>query len=600
MFSFLKKFTDVISLKNWQVETEAGWEDISSINKTIPYRKYTIETESGKTLDCADNHIIMDKDGNQVFAKDSLGIEVKTKDGPEKITSVVDTGIEEEMFDLTLPEGSTHCYYTNEILSHNTTLLTIFALWYTTFQDDKTVLIVANKEEIALEILNRIRLAYEELPIWLKPGVKEYQKQSIVFLNGSKIKISATSTSAGRGLSINCLIVDECAIIDPFKSSEFFKSVLPTISSSKQAKILLTSTPKGTNNFFYRVIREAMTGKSAWKYMSVPWNMIPYRDEEWKQTAISDCGGDMQLFRQEYCCEFIEEGDSAIDKAVLDAMHMETYEPQVLNTNEYKVWHMPDPNHVYSIGVDVSDGVGGCASCIQVTDITNLREIHQVACYNNRYIDPAHFAIELYEIACQWGRPWILCERNSMGCETIATLEREPFFYPRLVSYDGKDKIDYSKHGIMSSTNVKFDGISNLRYYMNVLKVLKIPDADTMAEFDTFIKYPNGTYKKASGANIFDDRVMALVWSLFILWIPIAESCLCVLETDTAGKPLKVEKTYDDSGKDLYNLVGGMIPPDPKPTRQAPIFGGYIPYSADFNEDNMTMSDLIGAGWSPL
>ena len=261
---------------------------------------------------------------------------------------------------------------------------------------------------------------------------------------------------------------------------------------------------------------------------------------------------------------------------------------------------MPDPNHVYSIGVDVSDGVGGCASCIQVTDITNLREIHQVACYNNRYIDPAHFAIELYEIACQWGRPWILCERNSMGCETIATLEREPFFYPRLVSYDGKDKIDYSKHGIMSSTNVKFDGISNLRYYMNVLKVLKIPDADTMTEFDTFIKYPNGTYKKASGANIFDDRVMALVWSLFILWIPIAESCLCVLETDTAGKPLKVEKTYDDSGKDLYNLVGGMIPPDPKPTRQAPIFGGYIPYSADFNEDNMTMSDLIGAGWSPL
>jgi phage terminase large subunit-like protein len=91
-----------------------------------------------------------------------------------------------------------------------TTLITIFALWYTTFNDDKTILIVGNKEKTAIEILGRIRLAYEMLPNWIKSGIKDYSKTNIVFANDSRIFVSTTASSAGRGGSINCLLIDEC------------------------------------------------------------------------------------------------------------------------------------------------------------------------------------------------------------------------------------------------------------------------------------------------------------------------------------------------------------------------------------------------------
>lgn len=599
--NIFKKFIDVIHLKNWEVESDVGWQPIDSINKTIEYDEYEVKTERKKQLICADNHILIDDEGNEIFAKDAAGRKIITKDGKELVTRVRKLNKKSNMYDLSLPAGSTHCYYTNKILSHNTTLLTIMILWYVMFNDDKTVLIISNKEDTSEEILQRIKLAYEEIPVFLKPAVVTWQGQTIKFENGSRIKISATSANSARGLSVNLLAVDECSIIDDFKADDFFKAVLPTISSSKKSKIILTSTPKGTNNYFYRVYQDAISGKSAWKAMSVPWYMIPGRDEEWRKMALSDCGGDEKLFLQEYCCEFLQDGDSTIDKDLLDELKSKSHKPTILNTEDYKVWEKPDRTHVYSIGVDVSDGVGSCASCIQVIDITDARDIRQVACYNDRYIDPQNFAKKIFEIAGQWGNPWIFIERNSMGTEVVAALEREPFYYPRLAAYDQKKKVDYSKRGIMSSTNVKYEGVTNMRYYMNTLRCVTIPDVSTINEFTTFIKKPNGTFGKTNGANIFDDRVMALCWALFALSVPLVNVCYAVSEYDENGKPMKVENNYMPDGKDLFKLpsiIFGQAPEAKKTKREMELrFPGYEFNDEDQDIYNMTIADLMDAGW---
>jgi hypothetical protein len=91
-----------------------------------------------------------------------------------------------------------------------TTLVTIFALWYCCFNDDKSILVVANTEKTAIGILGRIRTAYEMLPNFLKPGAKDYSKTNVVFANDSKIYASTTATTAGRSGSINVLLIDEC------------------------------------------------------------------------------------------------------------------------------------------------------------------------------------------------------------------------------------------------------------------------------------------------------------------------------------------------------------------------------------------------------
>lgn len=94
------------------------------------------------------------------------------------------------------------------ITTHNTTCLTIYALWLACFFDYQNIVIVANKESTAIEIFRRVRLAYEEIHNYIKPGVKEYAKTSCEFDNGSRISISTTTGSAARGQSINCVTGD--------------------------------------------------------------------------------------------------------------------------------------------------------------------------------------------------------------------------------------------------------------------------------------------------------------------------------------------------------------------------------------------------------
>ena len=73
------------------------------------------------------------------------------------------------------------------------------------FQDDYRVLLIANKEATAINIFKRIRLAYEMLPNFLKPGVINYAKTGLELANGSSIGISTTTSDAARGESINCV-----------------------------------------------------------------------------------------------------------------------------------------------------------------------------------------------------------------------------------------------------------------------------------------------------------------------------------------------------------------------------------------------------------
>jgi 5-methylcytosine-specific restriction endonuclease McrA len=84
--------------------------------------------------------------------------------------------------------------------------VSIFALHYAIFSDNKTIGIVSNKEISAKRILKIIKEIYKELPSYLKPGVITWNKTSIEFDNGSSIIVSATSPDAFRGATINMLI----------------------------------------------------------------------------------------------------------------------------------------------------------------------------------------------------------------------------------------------------------------------------------------------------------------------------------------------------------------------------------------------------------
>ena len=109
------------------------------------------------------------------------------------------------------------------IPTHNTTILTIFALWMICFMDDYRVLLIANKENTAINIFKRIRLAYEMLPNYMKPGVVNYAKTGLELANGSSIGISTTTSDAARGESINCVTGDSMVTVRDKVTSKIIK-----------------------------------------------------------------------------------------------------------------------------------------------------------------------------------------------------------------------------------------------------------------------------------------------------------------------------------------------------------------------------------------
>ena len=70
-----------------------------------------------------------------------------------------------------------------------------YLLWYATFNDHKTAVILANKLATAKEIFSRVQFMHETLPNWLKQGVGEWNKTSCRFENGSRLMCAATSPS---------------------------------------------------------------------------------------------------------------------------------------------------------------------------------------------------------------------------------------------------------------------------------------------------------------------------------------------------------------------------------------------------------------------
>ena len=130
------------------------------------------------------------------------------------------------------------------------TTIIAFLLHYALFNQDTRMAILANKGSTARELMGRLQLAYEHLPMWLQQGVVVWNKGDIELENGSKIIASATSASAVRGSTYNIIFLDEFAFVPTNIADEFFRSVYPTISSGNTTKVFIVSTPNGMNQFY--------------------------------------------------------------------------------------------------------------------------------------------------------------------------------------------------------------------------------------------------------------------------------------------------------------------------------------------------------------
>ena len=157
----------------------------------------------------------------------------------------------------------------------------IAMLHYVTFNNDKNIMIVANIASTTIEIIDKIKSIYQNLPFFLKSGLKNWNQRTIIFENGCRIKSAARSKTPAIGFTIDFLYLDEFAHIPSNIIEPYYTAVFPVVSAVENSKIVITSTPNGMN-LFHRLLTDAERPegdplKNNYRAMRVYWYQVPGR-----------------------------------------------------------------------------------------------------------------------------------------------------------------------------------------------------------------------------------------------------------------------------------------------------------------------------------
>ena len=292
--------------------------------------------------------------------------------------------------------------------SGKSTVVTAYLLWYTLFNDNVNVAILANKAATAREMLQRLQLSYENLPNWMQQGVVNWNRGSLELENGSKIMAASTSASAVRGMSFNIIFLDEFAFIPTHIADEFFSSVYPTISSGKSTKVIIISTPKGMN-MFYKLWHDAEKGKNEYTTTEVHWSQVPGRDAEWKEQTIKNTSEEQ--FNQEFECEFLGSVNTLITSSKLKIL---AYDDPLTSSAGLDIFEEPIEGHDYVCTVDVARGITKDYSAFTIIDTTDI-PYRLVAKYRNNKIKPLLFPNIIHQVCTQYNHAYTLIEVNDIG-----------------------------------------------------------------------------------------------------------------------------------------------------------------------------------------
>src|ERR1035437_3344540 len=402
----------------------------------------------------------------------------------------------------------------------STTMIAYF-LHFILFNKYKSIAILANKRDTAIELLSRLQLAFELLPMWLQQGVKVWNKTRIELENGCVIEAHATSGASVRGRTFNIIFLDEFAHIEAKLADKFWTSTFPVISSGITSKVIIVSTPNGVN-LFHELWTKAnleITHKDWNQFIpiQVHYTEVPGREKpEWREKMLSIIGPDR--FDQEFGCEFLGSGATLINGRFLKLLPIRTpiYSQNGLDVFEDPAKTINEP-HVYVITVDTAQGKQLDYSALCVVDVSSS-PYKVVAKYRSNVIPPVLFADQIFPIAKRYNNAFVLIEMDGPGFQVaddlhhiheyenimmVATKGRSGQILATGFGNTGKNV----QRGLKMSTPVRRTGCANLKTLIETRK-LEIYDLDIKNELAAF-ELKGDKYQAAEGQH--DDLVMTLV-----------------------------------------------------------------------------------------
>ena len=393
--------------------------------------------------------------------------------------------------------------------SGKTTVMTALILHFALFNEAFNVAVLANKAATAREILHRIQLGFEYLPYWMQQGIVEWNKGNIELENGSKILAGSTSSGSVRGGSFNLIYLDEFAFVPAHQQQEFFASTYPTISSGNTTRVMITSTPRGMN-LFYKIWTDAIEERNEYEAIEVHWSDVPGRDEEWKKQTIKNTSE--HQFRVEFECEFLGSSNTLIHPTKLGEL---VFHDPIHKAESVKIFKEPEPNHVYTISVDVSRGIGNDYSAFVIVDCSVV-PYQVVATFRNNVISPMLFPNVILEAARKYNNAFCLVEINDIG-QQVADILHHDLEYENIMTAQWRGRSGQivnagfgggtQQLGVRTTKQLKRVGCATLKTIIENNK-MEINDFDILQELTAFAVKGN-SYQAEEGYN--DDLVMCLV-----------------------------------------------------------------------------------------
>lgn len=399
------------------------------------------------------------------------------------------------------------------------TLVAGYSLWLMLFHKDKKVLVIATKQDVAKNLVTKVRYAHENLPKWLQNKTIEDNKLSLRFGNGSTIKAVASSPDAGRSESLSLLILDEAAFIEYI--DEIWGASQQTLATG--GKCIALSTPNGMGNWFHQMWVGSKEGVNKFNPINLHWSLHPDRGQEWRDEQDKILG--KKLAGQECDCDFISSGHTVIEGEILkwyqDNQVKKPIEKRGRDSNIW-LWEYPDYSQDYLITADVARGDGKDYSAFHIMEVESMR---QIGSYKGK-IETKDYGRLLNTIGREFNNALVVVENANIGWAVLQELI--DLDYPNLF-YSSRDMQVVDVHythinrdmrgidnptipGFTTSSKTRPMLISKLDEYVRT-KQVQIQDERLIDELFTFI-WQGQRAEAMKGYN--DDMVMSYAIALWV------------------------------------------------------------------------------------
>ena len=399
----------------------------------------------------------------------------------------------------------------------------LFWVWYSA-DEPVTVAVMSHKLQSSKHILAIIKKYYNNLPKKLRCKLTTENTTELCRDNGAKIiAVSAESKGGMRSFTATHLMISEFAFAE--RPEEMLSTA---ISSINEGQLIIESTANYYGDCLHQEIQKSEAGEGGWnflffawsqhkEYMTAPPKSFQLSPEEeklstrynltpsqmyWRRIKAQRLGSNQ--FKREYPLSIAEAYTQGADAYFSEDDLQYTNAIPSTADNEIQYLQKPIRGHNYSVGVDVSAGVGRDYSAIVVFDKTTY---NPVCLYRTNTQSTAKFSETLHHIATEYNKAKILTESNNMGAALLTELRHKG--YTNLwVTDTGKDWLTTAKTKPLIFEQLK-ETLSQ--------GVITMLDEVTLSELRSVIVDHKGRIDVAAGSRHHADTVIALALGLHCL-----------------------------------------------------------------------------------